>query len=78
MADQAVAHIVQARVAAAGYDPALFAGHSLRAGFLTSAARGGASVFKMLEVSRHKSLDVLSGYVRDTRVFVDHAGSDFA
>jgi integrase len=33
MAAQAVAHIVQARVAAAGYDPALFAGHSLRAGF---------------------------------------------
>jgi hypothetical protein len=32
--------------------------HSLRAGVLTSAARCGASVFKMRDVSRHKSMDV--------------------
>ena len=31
---------------------------------LTSAAEAGASVFKMMEVSRHKSVDVVSGYVR--------------
>jgi hypothetical protein len=36
-----------------------FGAHSLRAGFLTSAARRGASVFKMRDVSRHKSMDVL-------------------
>jgi hypothetical protein len=36
----------------------------LRAGFLTSAARRGASVFKMRDVSRHKSMDVLQAYVR--------------
>lgn len=60
MSDRSVARVVQARVAVAGYDPAGFAGHSLRAGFLTLAARAGASVFKMQEVSRHKSLQVLS------------------
>jgi hypothetical protein len=38
---------------------------SLRAGFLTSAARLGASFFKMRDVSRHKSMDVLQAYVRD-------------
>jgi hypothetical protein len=47
-----------------GLDPAACAGHSLRAGFLTSAAEAGASVFKMMEVSRHKSMDTLRGYVR--------------
>ena len=78
MADQAVARIVQARAAAAGYDRTEYAGHSLRAGFLTSAARAGASIFKMKEVSRHKSLDVLAGYVRDAQAFTDHAGEDFA
>jgi len=78
MSDQAVARIVQTRVAAAGYDPSEYAGHSLRAGFLTSAARAGASIFKMREVSRHKSLDVLAGYVRDAQAFTDHAGDDFA
>jgi hypothetical protein len=39
-------------------------GHSLRAGFLTSAAEHGASVWKMMEVSRHRSVDTLRGYVR--------------
>ena len=45
------------------------------AGFLTSAARRGASVFKMRDVSRHKSMDVLQAYVRDADLFRDHAGA---
>ena len=52
-----------------------FSGHSLRAGFLTSAAGKGASIFKMMDVSRHKSLDTLRGYVRDAELFKDHAGA---
>jgi hypothetical protein len=32
----------------AGLDPAEFSGHSLRSGFLTSAAEAGASIFKMV------------------------------
>jgi hypothetical protein len=47
MSDRAVARVVQQRVAAAGLDPAAYAGHSLRAGFLTAAARAGASIFDM-------------------------------
>jgi len=47
MSDRSVAEVVKARSKAAGLDPALFAGHSLQAGFLTSAARAGASVWKM-------------------------------
>ena len=43
--------------------------------FLTSAARRGASVFKMRDVSRHKSMDGLQGYVRDADMFRDHAGA---
>ena len=52
-----------------------FGAHSLRAGFLTSAARRGASIFKMRDVSRHKSMDVLQAYVRDADMFRDHAGA---
>lgn len=77
MSDRSVARVVQARVAAAGYDPTAFAGHSLRAGFLTSAARAKASIFKMQGQSRHKSIQVLSGYVRDADIFENHAGEDF-
>ena len=51
-----------------------YAGHSLRSGFLTSAAARGASIFKMADQSRHKSMDTLRGYVRDAEIFKDHAG----
>ena len=77
MSDRAVARLVQIRVAQAGYVASDFAGHSLRAGFLTAAARSGASVFKMREVSRHKSMQVLADYVRDAELFRDHAGEGF-
>jgi hypothetical protein len=60
-----------------GLDPASFAGHSLRSGFLTSAAEHGASVFKMMEVSRHRSVDTLRGYVRRVDLFKEHAGVVF-
>jgi integrase len=55
--------------AAAGLDPTDFAGHSLRAGFLTSAAESGADALKMAEVSRHRSLDTLRRYVRRANLF---------
>ena len=58
-----------------GLKPTDFGAHSLRPGFLTSAARHGASVFKMRDVSRHKSMDVLQAYVRDADLFRDHAGA---
>jgi integrase len=77
MTGQSVARVVQRRVAEAGLDPKDYSGHSLRAGFLTSAARAGASVFKMREVSRHKTVQVLADYVRDARIFEDHAGEAF-
>ena len=77
LTDQSVSLVVKRRVRAAGYDPADFAAHSLRAGFLTSAAAAGASIWKMREVSRHKSVQVLSDYVRDSDLLRDHAGKDF-
>ena len=51
LTDRSVALIVKAYAERAGLDPAVYAGHSLRAGFLTSAAENGANVFKMMEVS---------------------------
>ncbi len=77
MSDRAVARVVQARVAAAGLDPTAFGGHSLRAGFITAAAAAGASAFRMREVSRHKSIQVLADYVRQARAFEDHPGEGF-
>jgi hypothetical protein len=56
---EAVCDIVLAYAARLGLKAADFGAHSPRAGFLTSAARRGASVFKMRDVCRHKSMDVL-------------------
>lgn len=77
MSDRAIARLVQHYAAAAGYDPADYAGHSLRAGFLTEGAMQGATIFKLQEVSRHKSVQVLSDYVRNAELFKDHAGERF-
>jgi site-specific recombinase XerD len=73
----AIVDVVKQRAAQAGLDPTQFAGHSLRSGFLTSAAESGATVFAMTSVSRHKSIDVLAGYVRSAELFKNPAGQAF-
>jgi site-specific recombinase XerD len=75
LSDRTVAEIVKAYANRAGIDPATVSVHSLRVGFLTSAAQRGASIFKMMDVSRHKSVDTVRGYVRDTELFDNHAGA---
>src|SRR6202035_580950 len=74
LTDQSVARIIKRLAALAGLIASQYAGHSLRSGFLTSAAQQRASIFKMQAQSRHKSLDVLSSYVRAQELFEDHAG----
>jgi site-specific recombinase XerD len=77
MSDRAIARPVQNYAARVGLDPAKVAAHLLRVGFLTEAARSGASLPKMQEVSRQKKLEVLLGYIRSAELFEDHAGSGF-
>ena len=77
MSDRAIARIVQKYAGLAGLDPATVGGHSLRAGFLTEAARSGASLTKMQEVSRQKKVEVLLGYIRSAELFERHAGEGF-
>ena len=72
---QSVADIVKSYAERVGLDPAQFAGHSMRSGFLTSAAKRGASIFKMMDQSRHRSVETLRGYVRDAEIFKEHAGA---
>ena len=70
-----VGEIVKAYAERAGYDPAAFGGHSLRAGFLTSAAERGKPLDRMMAVSRHKRVDTVLGYIRRADDFKDHAGA---
>jgi site-specific recombinase XerD len=70
-----IAAIVKIHAARAGFDAAEFGGHSLRAGFATSAAIAGRSLFRIMDVTRHKRTDTLRGYVRRAEEFRDHAGA---
>ncbi|MCM3887168.1 site-specific integrase [Frankia sp. R82] len=64
-----VARIVQRRVAAAGLDAADFAGHSLRSGFATAAARAGVHDRAIMRQGRWRSAASLDAYVRPGRLF---------
>jgi integrase len=50
-----------------------FSGHSLRAGFATSAAASKVSFDAIARTTRHKSLSVLMGYARPAQAFEDVA-----
>lgn len=77
MSDRSIARLIQKYAGLVGLDPETVGGHSLRAGFLTEASRAGATIAKMQEVSRHKKVEVLLGYVRSAELFDDHAGEGF-
>jgi site-specific recombinase XerD len=62
---EAVADRVKRAAAAVGLDVARFAAHSLRAGLITSAMEGGAHEHRTMQHSRHKSVAVFRGYIRD-------------
>ncbi|MGH2928431.1 MAG: tyrosine-type recombinase/integrase, partial [Solirubrobacteraceae bacterium] len=71
LSDQSVALIVKRRAQAAGVPPALLSGHSLRAGYATAAAGAGVEERKIANVTRHKNLPVLRGYIRAATAFDD-------
>ena len=72
-----VARLVKRYVAAIDLDPANYSGHSLRAGFVTSAAAHGARLDKIMEVTRHTSPGMVMRYIRHADAFEDHAGAAF-
>ncbi len=73
LSGEAVSLIVKERVAAASIDPTGFSGHSLRAGFATSAVQAGVSTLKIRSQTGHASDAMLARYVRDGEIFVGNA-----
>lgn len=60
---------------AATFDPARYAGHSLRAGFITSAAAAGVSTLDIMRHSLHQREETLRKYVRHATVFRQNAAA---
>ncbi|MBM6582983.1 site-specific integrase [Microvirga sp. BT689] len=69
LSTRAVAKIVQRRAGLAGLDAQAFSGHSLRAGFATSAAAAGVEERIIMKTTRHRSTSVLRRYIHDGRLF---------
>jgi integrase len=71
-----VADIIKRCVAAVGLDPETFSGHSLRAGFVTSAAQADVPEWRIARQSRHQSIPTLRRYVREASLFRGNAAGD--
>lgn len=69
----AVAQTIKRAAARAKIDPSHFSGHSLRAGFATTAAAAGASERAIAAQTGHQSMAVLRRYVRHGSLFTDNA-----
>lgn len=71
LTDRSVADLVKKYAARIGLQADNFAAHSLRAGFVTTAAD------RDVELTRHKDVRTVTGYVRRANLFKGHAGSSF-
>lgn len=65
LSTEAVAILVKEHVKRIGLEPKDYSGHSLRAGFITSAAMADVALWQIKRVTGHKSLNVLEGYIRE-------------
>jgi site-specific recombinase XerD len=73
--DRAVARIVQQYTALIGLNSGDFAGHSLRSGLASSAAKAGRSERSIMDQTGHKSLNMVRRYVRLGNLFTSNAAA---
>ena len=72
-----IPRILKHYAALIGLDPQNISGHSLRAGFVTSAAVHHARLDKIMAITRHANAATVMRYIRDADAFADHAGQGF-
>ena len=75
LCDRSVALVVKRAAEAAGLDPDLYAGHSLRSGFATTAAEHGAGESAIMKQTGHKSVQTVRRYIREGELFRDPAAA---
>lgn len=78
LSDQSVALVIKRVAKIAGLDPRCFSGHSLRAGFVTSAAASGRSLHDIMRQTRHRNEHVAMGYIRHSKLWDRNAAADLA
>lgn len=75
LTDHSVGLIVKRYASRVGLASASFSGHSLRAGFVTSAARAGEPERRIMRQTGHKSIEMVLRYVRQANIFKDNAAN---
>ena len=73
LSGEAVSLVIRDHLREIGIDPDHYSGHSLRAGFVTSAVQAGVSSWRIREQTGHKSESMLTRYIRDGELFLDNA-----
>jgi site-specific recombinase XerD len=71
--DRVVALTVKKTAERAGIDAQSLAGHSLRSGLATTAARNGASEASIMRQTGHRSVQMVRRYIREGSLFHDNA-----
>ena len=74
---KSIAELVKRYAEKVGLQASEFGAHSLRAGFVTTAADRDVELTRIMDVTRHKDVRTVTGYVRRTNLFKGHAGSSF-
>jgi len=62
---RAVEFIIKRSMSLIGRDASLYAGHSLRVGFTTQAGEDGSPLHEIMDVTDHKSMDMVRHYLRN-------------
>jgi site-specific recombinase XerD len=70
LSDRSVSLIIKRCLELADYDSLGYSGHSLRAGFCTSAAQAGIAEHAIMSHTGHRSEKVMRGYIREGNLFV--------
>jgi integrase len=73
--DRVVALTVKQAAERVGIPADVLAGHSLRSGLATTAARNGASEASIMRQTGHRSVQMVRRYIRSGSVFHDNAGA---
>jgi len=73
LTDQTVALLIKKYLNLAGVDSKNYSGHSLRSGFATSAAESGAEERSIMEMTGHKSTEMVRRYIKQANLFKNNA-----
>ena len=73
VSDKTIALIIKKYSNLAGFDSNKYAGHSLRSGFATSAAEAGAEERSIMNMTGHKSTEMVRRYIKEANLFKNNA-----